>query len=122
MGIFDFLKKKKDEDLGDLGGDLGGNFGPEPAFPNAQAGAGTPQLFSDQQMPPPPGMQPSSMSMNLAQPNQGIVQSGSMDLLASRIEVISSKIDALRTSLERLNEKLDYIERFLAASGGRRYG
>jgi hypothetical protein len=130
MGLFDFLKRKKDDDLEDFGG----GFGPEPAFPKTgtreisgipQTSAESPQLFSNQAMPPPPGTPPvpAPVSMNLSQPMQERHASGNIELIASRIEVISSKIDSLRASMERLNEKLDYIERFLAASGGgRRYG
>ncbi|MDD5182491.1 MAG: hypothetical protein PHC66_05000 [Candidatus Nanoarchaeia archaeon] len=144
MGIFDFFKKKTDEDLGDLGADLG----PEPAFPGGEmpsmqgAGGlggmpgnapgnyggtpgnfgGAPPLFAEQAAPPPPPMTgPSSMSIPMGQPGQGYGgQHVNSDILASRVEVISSKLDALRTSVDRINEKLDYIERMLV--GGRRYG
>jgi len=51
MALFDFLKKKKEEDLGGLGPD----FGPEPAFPGAGG-----EMQGMGQMPPGgmPGLPP----------------------------------------------------------------
>ena len=134
MGLFD-LFKKKDEDLGDLGGDLGANNFGAPA-PNMNAPMNPPSnmppgapmsqpgrqpLFGMQEAPPPPSVAPpipsqvppmSPTSINFGQPQQQPQQSGNNQILNSRIDVLSSKIDTLKSSIDRINEKLDYIERY----------
>lgn len=141
MGLFDFLKKKKDEDLDDLGdlGDLGGNLGPEPAFPergtSSQAPMGMPgvpegkafgqtpptgtagrdQLFTQQAPPPPLGTpQPQMQSQ---QPGPQTRDSGNIraiaDMLRNKMDTISTRLDSLRASVDRINDRIQYIERYL---------
>jgi hypothetical protein len=141
MGLFDFIKKK-DEDIGDIGGDdLGlGDIPPSgmpntPGVPNTPGmqqgvqGNTAPQIFGAPEAPPvnvpPPQMPPtpqfsapqpiSPTPINLTQPPmpQFQQQSNNSQLLASKIDVLSSKIDALSAAIDRINQRLEYIERYI---------
>lgn len=132
MALFNFLKKKKEDDFGDLGGD----FGPEPAFPGAGGMPGMPEsramqpgavppgpatgrqdLFTNEpQMPQP--MTPTPMQFQPQQPQmqqQGF--GGDMravtDIFRSQIDVVVSRLDSLKASVDRVNDRMEYIERYL---------
>ena len=104
MALFDFLKKKKEDDLGEFGADFGPEFGAEsgmpgipgspglgagpgmgaipPPRPGAVSGApGTGQLFGAPQTPPPP-MQPTPINLG-PQPITPVTQD-----TASKLELI----------------------------------
>jgi hypothetical protein len=152
MGIFDFLKKKKEDDLGDLGADLG----PEPAFPGAamqgipemQGGAqggmpglpgaptgmggmpgvggfgGAPQLFGQQAAPPPPPQQMMTpTAMQLSQPGNYGAGYGAQQ----GGDVLASRVEVLSSKLDSLRTSIDRINDKLdyierLLVGGRRYG
>ena len=125
MGLFDFLKKNKEDELGDLGGDFGepgaglgmpGPGGVPPPRPGAVGGVpGSPALFGgaeQQPVPPPPAQPISPTPINLGPQPVQIQRTPGMDI-ASKIEVLNSKIDSLRIAIERVNDRLEFLERFL---------
>ncbi len=128
MGIFNFLKRKKDDEFSDS--EFDSNFGSDKSFDEGMPGVPRGSLGrkdtshsqnfgmsestqSTQQMPQHTPQQPSQSSISFSQQHQ---QNRRRDFesesLKDKMEVLSSKIDLLKNSLENINQRLDRIENY----------
>jgi len=125
MAIGDFFKRKKKDDILDLGA------APVPGGPGGYGPAAFPGMPDMQGFPQMPGQQQGQMPMDMGLPGmQGIppptpnfqqtAQMGSeqAENLRRSVEILNYKIDALKAAIDAINARLANIETALKAVPG----
>lgn len=108
MGVFDFLKKKKEPEFPSF---------TEPKIPGESMehpGIGLPPDRPDtfdrpMQMPP----------MDMGQDRMG--QSHEQPMISKDLEIISAKLDSMKATLEAINQRLNNLERIAAGEKREKY-
>jgi len=98
MGMFDFLKKKKDPEFPSFHEPIIPGESTD-YIPRAPVRSEEPDSFS-----------PEPMSM----PMQSFGHEREKDMMGKDLEIISAKLDALKSSLDAINQRLANLERIAA--------